>query len=1049
MSDAPPAEKGAIAWMAGNSVAANLLMFVLLVCGLLVGLRLKQEVFPEFELERVQVSIAYPGASPEEVEQAIVLAVEEAARGLDDVKEVTSVAREGSAVVTVELMEGADTQRAAQDLRNEVNRITSLPEDAEEPQITVVDRRREVVTLMLYGNHDEGVLRETAEDIRRRLQADDGITLVEITGVRPYEISIEVSPDQLRAYGLTVEQIARRIGAASVELPGGGIKTEGGELLLRMKERRDYGPQFARTPIVTAANGATVYLEDIATVRDGFEDLDRALTFNDVPAVGIVVYRVGDETPIDVARVTKRYVAELAPLLAPGLSLTVWRDDSRVFAERAQLLLRNAGLGLILVFCLLGIFLETRLAFWCMMGIPISFLGSFLILPALGVSINMVSMFAFIIALGIVVDDAIVVGENIYEYHQTGMPFAQAAARAAREVAMPVTFSILTNVVAFLPLLFVPGFMGKVFRVIPLVVITVFLISLIESLFILPAHLAHTGDAPRHGLRGWLHGRQQRFSRWFAHLVRDRYGPLLEATLRHRYLAFAVGACLLLATLGYVKSGRMGLSLFPRVESDYAYATAVLPYGSAIERTEAVQRRLLEAGRAVAAEHGGEALLLGRWAQIGAAGERGAGSHLAEVGMRLADAKHRTISTAAFVRAWRERTGPLPGLESLVFESDRGGPGGGVSLTVELSHEDIQTLEHAAADLAGTLADFAMVRDIDDGFQPGKRQLDFTIRPEGRSLGLTARDVARQVRNAFYGAEVVRQQRGRSELKIMVRLPEHARRAEHTLEEFLVRTPAGTDVALRDVVDIAQGRAYTGIDRRDGRRIVNVTADVTPRSQTGMVIAALQAEALPDLADRYPGLLYAFEGRTADQRESMQSLMLGFLMAMLGVYALLAVPFRSYVQPLIVMISIPFGLVGAVLGHLVMGFSLSVLSMFGIVALSGVVVNDSLLLIDHANRARRNGATAHDAIWGAGVRRFRPVLLTTLTTFGGLAPMIFETSRQARFLIPMALSLGYGILFATVITLGLVPSLYLIIEDLRTQLDRFRRFVYPPTTPAG
>jgi len=643
----------------------------------------------------------------------------------------------------------------------------------------------------------------------------------------------------------------------------------------------------------------------------------------------------------------------------------------------------------------------------------------------------MMSTFAFIVALGIVVDDAIVVGENVYKYRQQGYPYLRAAIQGAREVARPVTFSILTNIVTFMPLYFVPGIPGKIFRAIPVVVITVFVISLVESLFILPAHLGHQRERSRRGPTAWFHHQQQRFSNALTRTIRTVYAPFLDRALSYRYLTLAIGVAVLMLTLAYVQSGRIGMTLMERVESDFAQAEAVLPYGSAVEKTQAIQTALVDAAQRLAEENGGERLVKGIFAEIGASSGGSSGGHTARVRVFLPPPDERPMETGDFVTRWREQVGAIAGLESLVFKSDAGGPGSRGALSIELSHRDLTVLEAASTDLAEALGYFPKVKDIDDGFSPGKQQVDFTIRPEGRSLGLSAQEVAKQVRNSFYGAEVLRQQRGRNEIKVMVRLPENERISEYNLEELMLRTPSGTEVPLREVVNVDRGRAYTSIDRRDGRRVVTVTADVNPPSEAGKILDSLKASTLPDLMDRYSGLRYGFEGRQADMTESMRSLFLGLIMAMLVVYALLAIPFRSYIQPVIIMVSIPFGIVGAVLGHLLMGYSLSVMSLFGIVALSGVVVNDSLVLIDFTNRERENGGLPKTAILSAAVNRFRPILLTSLATFGGLTPLILETSRQARFMIPMAISLGFGVLFATVITLILVPSFYLAIEDLR------------------
>jgi multidrug efflux pump subunit AcrB len=1015
-------KKGVIAWMTAHPVTANLIMLVLLVGGFFSGYLIKKEVFPYFELDLVRITVPYPGASPQEVEKGIILAIEEAVQGLEGVNKVRASAREGVGTVTVEMIEGENLQKLGQDIQSEVDRITSFPEEAEKPRVVIVSRKRYVVSLALYGDQNERVLREYAEHLRDRLLQDPDITQVELVGVRNYEISVEIPQDTLRAYNLTLEEVAQRIGRTSVELPGGAVKTSGGDILVRVKERKDYGHEFGQIPIITTNDGTQVLLEDIADIRDGFEETDNAATFNGKPAVMIEVYRIGDQTPVSVSDAAKRTVAVVNQELPPGLTVLLRNDRSEIYRQRMGLLVRNGCLGLGLVFILLALFLEIRLAFWVALGIPISFLGAILFLPIVDVSINMISMFAFIVTLGIVVDDAIVVGENIYYHHQRGVPWFNAAVSGTREIAMPVTFSVLTNMIAFVPMFFVSGIMGKVFKQIPVVVISVFAISLVECFWILPAHVGHQKH-PHKGFFGWMHAWQQRFSKAFVRMVHNRYGPLLGLVLRWRYVTMSLGVAILLVTIGYVKSGRMGFELFPKIESDYAKVTATLPFGTSFQKTEKVQQILVRAAQEVVAENGGKKLSEGIFARIN--------SNQADVRIYLTPPDKRPMSTAKVTERWRERVGVIPGLESVLFESDAGGPGRGPAISIELSHKDIGLLEKAAAYVAEALGFYPNVKDIDDGFAPGKQQLDFKIKPEARSLGLRSKEVARQVRHAYYGAEALRQQRGRNEVKVMVRLPRDERISEYRLEEMILRTPAGNEIPLRSAVTINRGRAYTDINRRDGRRIVTVEADVRPRSKAGQVLAALKSETLSALQKEYPGLTIGFEGRQADRRESMQSLTRGLLAALVVIFAMLAIPLNSYIQPLIIMAAIPFGMVGAVIGHLIMGYSLSVLSMFGVVALSGVVVNDSLLLVDFANRKERIGMSRRDAVHQAGIHRFRPVILTTLTTFGGLSPMIFETSRQARFLIPMALSLGYGILFATFITLVLVPSFYLIIDDIQ------------------
>jgi len=1019
--------KGPIAWLAGNSAAANLVMLFLLVGGFFWGTKIKQEVFPEFTLDQVMVSVVYPGASPEEVEQGIILPIEEAIQALDGIEEVTAVANEGSGRVTVEVLADADIQQLATEINNEIDRITAFPVEAEEPLVSIPTRKRQVVTLIVYGEQNSTVLREVTETIRDPLLQDKEITQVELLGERPLEMSIEVSQENLRRYNLTLADIATRIKNSSLDLPGGSIKTKGGEILVRMKERRDFKNEFVRIPIVSGIDGTQVTLGDIAIVKDGFEETDQFLIYNNKPALGINVFRIGKQTPITVAAAVARQVERLQNTLPAGVSVDTVNDRSLVFKQRMQLLVKNGYFGLILVFVLLGLFLEARLAFWVTMGIPISFLGSLLLIPQFGISINMVSLFAFIISLGIVVDDAIVVGENIYSYKQQGYNPLDAAIRGAREIAKPVTFSILTNIVTFLPLYFVPGVMGKIFTNIPVVVVSCFAISLVEALFVLPAHLGHQKEARSKIMLFILH-RQQKFSRGFTTLVKKVYGPSLRFSVRFRYVTVTIGIVTLLVAVAYVKSGRIGIIMFPRIESDLSYATATLPVGVPVKDTIEVHNRIMTAAETLIDEIGRQEQVQGILSNID--------RNTAWIKVYMIPPDKRQVPTAEFTRKWRAETGPLAGIENMKFLSDFGGPGSGAALTVELQHRDTEVLRQASRELADALSFFPIVSDIDDGFTPGKDQFDFRLKPEGYQLGLSPVDVARQIRNAYYGNEVLTQLRGRNEIKVMVRNPEHERKAEYYLEEMLVTTPKGVKVPLKDIVHIKRGKAYTSIDRRNGRRVVTVTGDVVPQSQADQVLDSIKQETLPRLQEKYVGLNYSFEGKQSNRQESMAALGRGMIVAMMIVYVLLAIPFRSYLQPMIIMVSIPFGIVGAIIGHLIMGYSLSLLSMFGIVALSGVVVNDSLVLIDLANRQVQDGATRYAAVVNAGIKRFRPIILTTLTTFFGLTPMIFETSRQARFLIPMAISLGFGILFSTFIILFLVPALYIILDDVVTGLKK-------------
>lgn len=1013
--------KGPIAWMARNRVTANLLMLVLLAGGLFMTTKIQQEVFPSFELDTVTVRIAYPGATPGEVEQGVVLAVEEAVRSLDGIDEVRSTAAEGSAAVTLELMAGADQQKIYQDVQQAVSRITTLPQETERPQITLNVHQRAVVDIQVYGDADEQALYRAAQRIREGLLQNPGITQVDLEGARALEVHIEIPEAVLRAHGLTLTEVAQTVRAMAVDRAGGSIETRGGEILLRVRERRQWAREFAALPLISGDGGVLLRLGDVATVSEGFADSNRVATYNGARAIGVNVSRVGTQTPTGISEAVRQALPAIAAGLPPQIHLAIQNDRSEIYQQRLGLLMKNGFMGLVLVLVFLSLFLEFKLAFWVTVGIPTSFLGALLFLPGMDVSINMVSLFAFIIALGIVVDDAIIAGENIYEYRQRGMGFLEASIRGARDIAVPISFSILTNIVAFMPMMFIPGTFGKIWAVIPMVVGTVFIISWVEALFILPAHLAHVRDKRSSRWGEALHQRQQRFSLAFRHFVERVYGPFLRRAVEHRYFTVTCAVALLVVVVAIPMSGHMGLILMPKVESDRADTTVTLPVGTPPAQAEAVRDRMLAALNRIIAEHGGEQLSTGVFALVN--------ENRVSIRAYLRPPGERPISTAEVARLWRQAVGSIPGTESIRYESDRGGPGGGASISIELSHNNVAMLDQASTALADRLAQFSNVKDIDDGYTPGKKQFDFRLTAEARSLGLTANEIGNQIRAAFYGAEALRQQRGNDEVKVLVRLPEAERQQQFSLEQLLIRTPAGGYVPLSQVVEFEPGRAFTEISRRNGRRTVTVTANVEPIAETARILQAVKTEVLPSLLRDYPGLGYSFEGRQASMREAVQSFFGSVTGALVVIFALLAIPFRSYVQPLIVMTAIPFGAVGAILGHLLMGYNLSMISVMGIIALGGVVVNDALVMIDYANARRREGMAAFDAVIAAGVRRFRPILLTTVTTFGGLAPMIFETSRQARFMIPMAISLGYGILFATAITLVLVPSLYVIMDD--------------------
>lgn len=1037
--------KAAIRWMAHNHVAANILMFVLIVGGLIKGFSIKQEVFPEIDLDRVQVTVAYPGAGPEEVEEGILRRIEENLSGVDGIEEIRSTASEGGGVVTAEVASGEDPDLVLQDIKAEVDRIVTFPEDAEKPVIAKLVNRAEVISVVVYGEVSDRALREQAEEIREELLAKPGITQVDLSGVRPYEISIEIPEENLRRYGLTLEEVARRIRSASLDLPGGTIKTRGGEILLRTKERRYFGPEYADITVVTNPDGTQVKLADIARVRDTFEETDVFAWFDGVPAAMVKVFRVGDQKPIEVSNLVKDYVERKKSRVPESVNIAVWFDTSEIYQSRINLLLKNACLGLTLVLIILGLFLEIRLALWVMLGIPISFFGAMLLMPTMDVSINMISLFAFILALGILVDDAIVVGENIFEHRQRGKPYLEAATDGTVEVGIPVIFAVLTTMAAFLPLVFVTGMMGKFIRVIPLVVIALLLMSLVESLFVLPAHLS--GGRPNNQARGGFFGAVERVRLGFGkHLDRFQsgtYRPFLTRCLRNRYLTVATGIAVLFLALGIVRGGILKFTFMPEVEGDLVIASVKMPPGTPAKETERVSGFVVQEGKKIVEEFDrnkgdGNSIMRNLFSLVGSTlarvgpegGQISSASHISEIAMLLTESKERGVSAADVASRWREAVGDLPGVDSLTFTSSLFEVGSDID--VRAAHADFDVLESVAGSIKRSLAGYPGVGDIEDSLSRGKRELKIHLRPEARTLGVTEEGLGRQIRSAFYGAEALRLQRGRNEVKVMVRYPEEDRRKLWNLESMRIRTPDEGEIPLASAATVSEGWGFSSIQRTDRKRVVNVSARVDASVANAQeILEDLQANLFPKLAVDYPGLTFDLVGEEKERKESMESMKKGFTMALIGIFALLAVPFRSYSQPLLIMAAIPFGMVGAVIGHMIMGFSLSILSIFGIVALAGVVVNDSLLLIDTINIKRREGSELLPALLDGGMRRFRPILLTSLTTFFGLSPMILETSVQAQFLIPMAISLGFGILFATGITLLLIPCFYMILEDAR------------------
>ena len=1054
--------KKPVAWMARNHVAANLLMVFVLLTGALGIIGMKKETFPEIDLDMVQIQVPYLGASPEDVEEGVCRRIEERLEGLEGVRSISSTAAEGMGVVSVELELGEDMERLLDDVKNEIDRIDTFPAETEKPVIKEMIRTNRVVDVVVYGDVSEVALKAAAEQVRDDLRGRDSISRVELLGVRVDEIAIEVSETALRRHSITLGGIADAVRRTSLDLPGGSVRGDDGEVLVRTKGLKYDGQEYEDVVVLTRPDGTSLRLGDIADVVDGFEDSDLISRFNGQPAAVIQVFRTGDQSSLEISGQVKDFVESAKITMPAGISIDYVRDDARLLRSRLDLLLRNARLGLVLVFIGLSLFLDIRLAFWVMMGIPISFLGSFLLIEPFDVSINMLSLFAFIIALGIVVDDAIVVGENVFVHRQRGKDLVQAAIDGTLEVGKPVVFTILTSIAAFMPLAFVEGMMGKFMIVIPIIVVSVLVLSLVEALFILPAHLSSAPGAAS-GLLGrllrwplrahdvtaaWANDRLRRF-------IDNRYVPVVKATLRRPSMSVAVAIALMLVTFGWIAGGHIKFVFMPAIDSDWLTVSVVMPQGTTVDQTRTVIERIERAAIEVREEYDAQrsadepsvyrnvfSLIgdqpTGRMGSFSAGSGVSGQAHLAEITIELLPSEERDIPSTEMATRVRERLGEVPGAESVTFSATIFRVGNPIE--VQLASDDFPQLLQAVERVKAEIARYPGTIDIQDSFQEGKLEMKLALKPQARTLGLTMADLARQVREGFYGAQALRVQRGRDDVRVMVRYPESQRQSIGDIERMRIRTAAGSEVAFSHVAEISIGHGYAAIARDDGQRVVTVTADIDEKiANADEINAALASGFLPQLMQDYPGLRYSYEGEQRERADSFASLGKGFAIAMLAIYALLAIPFRAYLQPLVVMSAIPFGMIGAVWGHVLMGLDLAMLSMFGIVALSGVIVNDALILLTFYNQLRADGMSVDDALVEAGRQRFRPIFLTSMTTFFALLPMILETSVQAQFLIPMAVSLGFGILFATIIILIGVPTGMKLLELALPRCGRFHQ----------
>ena len=1033
---------GPIAYMASNSVAANLLMWGIIAAGLVSLTGIEREAWPTTRFYHIEVSMAYPGATPEEIEESIIVKIEDQVSGLDDVKAVKSVAAPGMASVRIQMDFGTDMAQALNDIESAVNRIHSFPANADRPSFREMDNRMSMMRLIVYGDVSERSLKELAHQIEDGLTALPSLSQVEVSGVRNYEISIETPLNQLRALGLTLTGIADTIRSSSLDLSAGSILTRESRVRIRTLGQNYDQKDFEEIVLLSHSDGTVLRLGDIAEVRDGFQKTNLMVRHQNQPAVFVEVYRADGEQVMDVARTVREHLAnEVIPSLPDGVGVTIWNDESQAYEERANILLKNGILGLLLVLIALSLFLQIQLAFWVVVGLAVAGIGALAVMFLLDVAINTISLFSFVLAIGIVVDDAIVVAEHIQYERKRGTPGLAAAIRGTRRIKVPLIFAVLTSVVAFFPLLFIPGGVGEVWSALPVIIIAMLLISLVESLLVLPNHLSHLKGpdvAPTNAVTkffAWIQGRVD------LQLNRFIQGPL-DAAVRFATdqplvtMAGAIG--LLILSISFIPAGIVPTTLAADVEGDFATVTLEMPDGTTASRTYEVAQELEAAGRRVIERfdrgrpEDAPPLINGVTVTVGQGSRLEGGlnpeptlnpkANIATIEFKLLSAQQRQISTGEVVQAWREEVGVLPYVRGLTFRSevfDLGNP-----VEAVLSHPDPERLAQLADSVVYGLREVGGIFDIRSDHTPGIPEVQLQLRPEARTLGFTLQELAGQARAAFFGAEAVRVQRGREEVRVYVRLPADERNSITDVEGYLLRTPIGEEVPLASVASLGSGLSPPAIRRKDGQRVVTVTADVDPTVISGNEANSILAGSiLADLTAVHPDLTYTFGGEQQQQLESLDALYRGFAVALIMVFALLAIPLQSYTKPFIIMAVIPFGFIGVILGHWVLGVALSAVSFMGIFGLSGVVVNDSLVMIDFIDQELREGMSPRTAIIEGAKGRFRPIMLTSLTTFLGFFPLILERAIHAQFLIPFAASLGCGILFVTAILMMVVPAL--------------------------
>jgi multidrug efflux pump subunit AcrB len=1026
-----------VRWAIRNTPAMNTVVLAVLIVGVLSAFMLRREVFPQFELEIILVAVPYPGASPDEVESGICQKIEEAVRSVDGIKKVTSVAAEGVGNVVIEVRSDVPSvQKVLNEVQSQIDRIPSFPDLAEEPNVQQVTFRNKAITVGVIQENSEAPdaelqLREITEQVRDDLLLIPQISQAEITGERKFQIDVEIPEKTLREYGLTLTDVSRRIRLRNLELPGGTIRDQGETYLLRGKDKRVLGDEIAAIPLITRPDGVVLTVGELGQVKDEFVDTTSISRINGKPGLAIDVSAASREDLLAMADAVKDYVKQKE--LPPGYKFSTWGDSSIEVRDRLDLLVRNGMQGLILVFVILSMFLDLKLAFWVAMGIPISLLGACAVLWQFDQTLNMLSLFSFLIALGIVVDDAIVIGENVYAHRAMGKTPMQAAIDGTIEVVPSVFSSVATTVFAFVPMFFVTGVMGKFFAVMPLAVIAILLVSLLEASFVLPCHLAHGSGKPSPLTSGL-----NQLTNWVLEtFIKRIYQPVIRFCIGNPAITVSMAVCFLLLTSSLVTSGTVPSIFFPKLDAPEVMAKVIFPDGTPSRVTELATERIEKAILEINQKHStpDRPLMLATHRMVGlvkddapGGGQTTEGSHAGSVYAQLVDSGLRDLKSEEIVQMWRTAVGAIAGVETLTFGSQSRGPGGKpIEFKLLGPSTDMKELEAAVEEVKAKLATYKGVFDVSDDSRPGKWELQLREKENAVALGVPLESIARTVRASYYGEEVMRLQRGRHEVKLMVRYPEEDRKSLARFDDIRVDGGDGVQRPITELADVSVSRGYSEINRIDQKRSITISSDIDEKDGNAKeIVTNLQKTFMPDFLKKYPSLRVRWEGQQEQDTESVQSLGIGLGIALIAMYVLLTMEFTSYGQPMVVMAIIPFGIVGAVIGHWVMDLPLTLFSTLGLVALTGIVVNDSIVLVDFINSAVRGGMPLNQAVLEAGGRRFRPVMLTSLTTIAGLAPILTETSFQAQLVIPMAASLCFGLMTSTVLVLVLVPTFYLI-----------------------